>query len=138
MVSADALTCTIPSLRKPSHLLKHVCRPVLLLTRRLMLLSTSTCAFSHQYWLMTLHQRFHCHHIGRPSILCSFETPNTRTPKYKLPQLNLTFGHRAFSYAGPAAWNCLPQSLQSLVNTGKFKRHLKAHFFARVFASYCL
>ena len=57
---------------------------------------------------------------------------SSRTPKDELPQLNLTIGQRTFSYAVPTAWNCLPQSL---VNTGTFKRHVKAHFFARVFAS---
>ena len=44
-------------------------------------------------------------------------------------------GHRAFSCAGHAAWNCLPQLLKSLVNSGTFKRHLKPYFYARVFVS---
>jgi hypothetical protein len=54
--------------------------------------------------------------------------------RYELPRLNLVFGRRAFSYAGPAAWNALPESIQTLTNINTFKRQLKAHFFARVYA----
>jgi len=45
------------------------------------------------------------------------------------PSLPSLSGQWAFSYAGPAAWNCLHQPLQTLVNTGTFKRHLKVHFY---------
>jgi hypothetical protein len=50
-------------------------------------------------------------HAGRRRLRSS------RTPRCELPQLNLTFGQWAFLYMGPAVWNCLPQSLQMLVNT---------------------
>jgi len=34
------------------------------------------------------------------------------------------FSERAFSYAGPAAWNSLPDHIQSITNTASFKRQL--------------
>jgi hypothetical protein len=47
------------------------------------------------------------------------------------PDLKLsTYGRRAFSYAGPTAWNALPVSLRTSTATiDTFKRHLKTHFF---------
>jgi len=39
----------------------------------------------------------------------------------------LNFGQHAFLYGAPAAWNCLPPTLQQMSNTDSFKRHLK-HF----------
>ena len=36
----------------------------------------------------------------------------------------------AFSYAGPAAWNSLPDHIQSITNTASFKRQLKTFLFS--------
>src|SRR5664279_1672252 len=60
---------------------------------------------------------------------CRLRSANT--PRYELPQLNLVFGQRAFSYAGPNAWNSLPVSLQTITNINTFKRQLKTYLFAR-------
>ena len=49
---------------------------------------------------------------------------------YRKPKLRTKFGERAFSYSGPAAWNSLPDYLQSTTNTNSFKRLLKTHLFA--------
>jgi hypothetical protein len=43
-------------------------------------------------------------------------------PLYCKPALKTRFGERAFSYAGPAAWNSLPHYLQSEMNTNSFKK----------------
>jgi len=54
--------------------------------------------------------------------------------------LHLTkLGERAFSYAGPAAWNALPASLHDITDTSKFKKSLKTILFQRAFpaAFYC-
>jgi len=37
---------------------------------------------------------------------------------------------RTFSYAGPAAWNSLPDHIQSITNTASFKRQLKTFLFS--------
>ena len=51
---------------------------------------------------------------------------------YSKPALSTVFGERAFSYAGPAAWNSLPSHIQSIVNTATFKRQLKTFLFFNV------
>ena len=48
---------------------------------------------------------------------------------YYKPWIRTKFGERAFSIAGPAAWNSLPSSLQATTNTNSFKRQLKTHLF---------
>ena len=52
---------------------------------------------------------------------------------YRTPKLRTVFGERAFSYAGPAAWNSLPHNIQSVVNTNIFKRQLKTFLFASAY-----
>ena len=52
---------------------------------------------------------------------------------YRKPALKTKFGERAFSYAGPAAWNSLPDYIQSDLNTNSFKKLLKTHLFALSF-----
>ena len=49
--------------------------------------------------------------------------------RYETPKLKLKFGERAFSYAGPKAWNSLSSNLQELMNTDTFKKQLKTHLF---------
>ena len=49
--------------------------------------------------------------------------------RYETPKLKLKFGERAFSFAGPKAWNSLPSNLQELMNTDNFKKQLKTHLF---------
>ena len=54
----------------------------------------------------------------RSSTSGSFDMPKTRTG----------FDERAFSVAGPAAWNKLPPNLRLITDNCKFNRALKAHF----------
>ena len=51
---------------------------------------------------------------------------------YRKPALTSKFSERAFSYAGPAAaaWNSLPDHIQSITNTASFKRQLKTFLFS--------
>ena len=49
---------------------------------------------------------------------------------YRKPALASKFSERAFSYAGPAAWNSLPDRIQSITNTASFKRQLKTFLFS--------
>ena len=52
---------------------------------------------------------------------------------YCKPKTRTKFGERAFSFSGPAAWNSLPDYLQSTTNTNSFKRLLKTHLFAAAY-----
>ena len=80
-------------------------------------------------------------HIGRsPAYLADMMTATADLPgrerlrsansfRYETPKLKLKFGERAFSYAGPNAWNSLPSNLQEQMNTDTFKKQLKTHLF---------
>ena len=43
---------------------------------------------------------------------------------YSLPQLRTTFGERAFSHAGPAIWNALPDHICTVADPVKFRKLL--------------
>ena len=43
------------------------------------------------------------------------------------------FAERAFSVAGPLAWNALPTELRAIKCKDTFKRHLKTHYFKVAF-----
>jgi len=51
-----------------------------------------------------------------------------------IPQLLTKFGERAFTYAGPTAWNnwnSLPHELRAAPTLNSFKHRLKTHLFTR-------
>ena len=39
----------------------------------------------------------------------------------------------AFSFSGPAEWNCLPNDLRMITDTNVFKKKLKAYFYKQAF-----
>ena len=47
--------------------------------------------------------------------------------RYEIPVIHHKIGDRAFSYAGPAAWNSLPTTLTNLTDTQTFKSSLKTY-----------
>jgi len=49
---------------------------------------------------------------------------------YVVPRLRTKFGERAFSYAGPVAWNSLPVHVREEMDFHRFKRLLKTHTFS--------
>jgi hypothetical protein len=49
---------------------------------------------------------------------------------YDIPRTRTRIGSRAFSVAGPTAWNSLPQSIRDIKLTSSFKRHLKTLFLS--------
>jgi len=86
-----------------------------------------TPALSQLHWLPVAYRityklciLMHLVHVGRsPSYLADLVTAIAKIPSrarlrsaashcYELPSTNLKFGERSFSYAGPAAWNTLP------------------------------
>ena len=60
---------------------------------------------------------------------------STDSTNYVIPRLHTKFGERAFSYAGPAAWNSLPADLRATKENAAFKRHLKTHLFSLAFGT---
>jgi len=50
--------------------------------------------------------------------------------------LRIKFGERSFSYAGPSAWNNLPQHFREITDTTRFKRHLKTVLFHMAFLDF--
>jgi len=55
------------------------------------------------------------------------------TAQYIKPRCRTEIGKRAFSYAGPLAWNELPPSLHCFTDSKRFRKHLKTHYFNRTF-----
>ena len=58
------------------------------------------------------------------------------TSKYQTPRTRIKFGERSFCYAGPSAWNSLPQHIREITDTTRFKRHLKTVLFQRAFLDF--
>ena len=54
---------------------------------------------------------------------------STSFTDYTLPRLRTKFAERAFSYAGPSAWNGLLEDLRGVADPAEFRKHLKTHFF---------
>ena len=52
---------------------------------------------------------------------------------YVVRQTHTKLGERAFSSAGPTAWNKLPESIRTDNDTKSFKRNLKTHLFITAF-----
>jgi len=49
---------------------------------------------------------------------------------YSLPRLRMhQFSERAFSHAGPAAWNALPENIRANQDSEVFRKQLKTYFY---------
>jgi len=77
-------------------------------------------------YLRTIVQPVTSPHPGLRSAACP-------APKFVPPQLRTKFGERAFSYAGPAAWNSLISDVRCTTETQAFKRLLKSYLFRQAF-----
>ena len=53
--------------------------------------------------------------------------------RYVVPATRSKLGERAFSVAGPTAWNSLPDDIRQTIDTAAFKRQLKTHYFNLAF-----
>jgi len=58
---------------------------------------------------------------------------STSSMDYSLLRLRTKFGERAFSHAGPATWNALPDHIRTVVDPVKFRKLLKSHYFSQSF-----
>ena len=52
---------------------------------------------------------------------------------YVLPRLRTKFGERAFSHAGPSAWNALPEDIRTTSDSAVVRKQLKTNYFSLVF-----
>jgi len=65
---------------------------------------------------------------------CSWlRSSSTSSMDYSLPRLRTKFSEWAFSHAGPATWNALPDHVHTVADPAKFRKLLKSHYFSRAF-----
>ena len=50
------------------------------------------------------------------------------TTNYVTPRMRSKFGERAFSHAGPTAWNRLPETIRQAQTQERFKKLLETFF----------
>ena len=74
---------------------------------------------------------FKCLHDLVPQYLSNLIIPacSERNPYDLVPKALTSFGDRAFSIAGPRAWNTLPAEIRSLDKINDFKKALKTYLF---------
>jgi len=99
-----------------------------------------------QYELCTLMHSVHNNRCPTyiHDVVQSTKTASTRgglrsaeSTDYVLPRLRTKFAERGFSYAGPAAWNRLPESIRRTSSQAAFKRQLKTFLFSEAFNICC-
>ena len=54
---------------------------------------------------------------------------SANTTDYRKPKCRTALGQRAFSYAGPLAWNELPATIRHIADHQLFRKQLKTHYF---------
>jgi len=67
------------------------------------------------------------------SIRSTRRLRSTESSLYEIPRLRIKFGERAFSFAGPSAWNALPADIRDETSTATFNRKLKTFYFSLAF-----
>jgi len=58
---------------------------------------------------------------------------SANSQRYEVPRTKLKLGERAFSFAGPSAWNSLPSDLQKQLDIKTLKKLLKTFLFAAAY-----
>ena len=66
-----------------------------------------------------------------PADLSYVNVSDRRHPTTSRCHSSSKFGERAFSHAGPSAWNSLSDSIRTEPNSAVFRKHLKTHFFVQ-------
>ena len=60
--------------------------------------------------------------VGASRSRSGLRSSSTSSMNYCLPRLRTKFGERAFSYAGPATWNALPDHIRTVADPVKFRQ----------------
>ena len=109
--------------------------------------STSLSAYHHLYWLPVKRRvtyklclSVHAAQVGRcPGYIADLVKPTTSSlPRrdrlrsvegncYELSSIRRKFDERAFSHAGPAAWNILLSHITATIDIETFETSLKIH-----------
>ena len=71
--------------------------------------------------------------VGASRSRSGLRSSSTSSMDYSLPRLRTKFGERAFSHAGPATWNALPDHIRTVADPVKFRKLLKSHHFNQAF-----
>ena len=72
---------------------------------------------------------------GTASLSYRGRLRSASSQRYEQPRTRLKFCKRCFEFAGPAAWNSLPSSVQELTDTTAFKHQHKSILFQRCYSS---
>ena len=75
----------------------------------------------------TAKRRITVQSVGTSRSRSGLRSSSTSSMDYSLPRLRTKFGERAFSHAGPATWNSLPDHIRTVVDPVKFRKLLKNH-----------
>jgi len=60
--------------------------------------------------------------VGASRSRCGLRSSSTSSMDYSLPRLRTKFAERAFSHAGPATWNALPDNIRKLLKSLYFSQ----------------
>ena len=71
--------------------------------------------------------------VGASRSRSGLRSYSTSSMDYSLTRLSTKFGERAFSHAGPATWNALPDHIRTVADSAKFRKLLKSHYFSQAF-----
>ena len=71
--------------------------------------------------------------VGASRSRSGLRSSSTSSMGYSLPRLRTKFGERAFSHAGLATWNALPDHIRTVADPVKFRKLLKSHYFSQAF-----
>ena len=71
--------------------------------------------------------------VGASRSRSGLHSSSTSSMDYSLPRLHTKFGERAFSHAGPATWNALPDHIRTVADPVKFRKLLKSLYFSQAF-----
>jgi len=71
--------------------------------------------------------------VGDSRSRSGLRSSSTSSMDYSLPRLRTKSGERAFSHAGLATWNALPDHIRTVADPVKFRKLLKSHSFSQAF-----
>ena len=71
--------------------------------------------------------------VGASRSRSGLHSSSTSSMDYSLPRLHMKFGEWAFSHAGPATWNALPENIRTEADRVKFRKLLKSLYCSQAF-----
>jgi len=93
---------------------------------------TQRCVMARRFWQLKItavtppRSASYC-------VLAFSCSSSTSSMDYSLPRLRTKFGERAFTHAGPATWNALPDNIRTVADPVNLRKLLKSHYFSQAF-----